>query len=209
MDRLPVVYLPGAGGRSFFWRSVADRLWRRGAPIVLGYPGFGDVPPDASVRSLDDLYRALLDTLPPRVHLVAQSMGNVLALRAALEQPERVASLVLCAVSGGVDVRGLGGADWRRSLRAEQPAAPAWFIDDASDFTASLGRIRAPTLVLSADADPLSPVRVGELLRDRIPSAELVVLRGGHAVAQDDPDAVARAIEAFRARIEAPASARP
>ncbi len=53
---LPIVYLPGGGGRSSFWRPVADRLWRRGAPVVLGYPGFGDVPPDPSLRSLSDLY---------------------------------------------------------------------------------------------------------------------------------------------------------
>ena len=80
MSTVPIVYLPGAGGRSSFWRPVADRLWRHGAPIVLGYPGFGDVPPDPSLGSLDDLYRAIRSILPQRFHLVAQSMGNVLAL---------------------------------------------------------------------------------------------------------------------------------
>jgi pimeloyl-ACP methyl ester carboxylesterase len=197
-SHLPIVYLPGGGGRSSFWRPVADRLWRRGAPIVFGYPGFGDAPADPELRTLDDLHEALLAVLPSQFHLVAQSMGNVLALRTALEHPERVASLVLCAVTGGIDVRGLGGAEWREWLRAEQPSAPTWFIDDASDFTEHLASIRAPTLVISGDADPLSPVRVGELLRDRIPSAELRVVSGGtHSMACDEPDRVTELIGRF------------
>lgn len=203
MQPLPIVCLPGGGGRSSFWRPVADRLWRVGAPIVLGYPGFGDAPADASLRSLSDLYAALLDVLPARFHLVAQSMGNVLALRAAIEHPERVAGFVLCAVSGGLDVRALGANDggWRDSFRAEHPSAPTWFVDDATDFTDHLALIRAPTLVLSGDRDPISPVRVGEFLRDKIPSAELHVVTGGtHWMAQDEPDRIADAIGSFLRR---------
>ena len=153
MPRLPIVYLPGGGGRSSFWRPVADRLWRRGAPVVFGYPGFGDVPAAADLRSLDDLYSALHAVLPDRFHLVAQSMGNVLALRTAIEHPGRVESLVLCAVTGGVDVRALGGAEWRETLAASQPDAPTWFAEDRSDFTKDLGAVRIPALVLSGDAD--------------------------------------------------------
>jgi pimeloyl-ACP methyl ester carboxylesterase len=198
MSLLPIAYFPGGGGRSSFWRPVADRLWRQGAPIVFGYPGFGDVPPDDSVRTLSDLYGALLAVLPPRFHIVAQSMGNVLALRAALEHPDRVASLVLCAVSGGVDVRRLGGAEWRDSLRSEQPAAPTWFLDDASDFTDRLRSIRIPALVICGDADPLSPPSVGAFLRDRLPSADLHVVSGGtHAMAHDEPDRIADRIRRF------------
>lgn len=196
--KLPIVYLPGGGGRSSFWRPVADRLWRRGAPIVLGYPGFGDAPADATLSTLSDLYEALLAVLPPRFHLVAQSMGNVLALRMALEHRHRVASLVLCAVSGGVDVRSLGGAEWRQSLRAEQPLMPSWFIDDRSDFTDRLATLDVPALVLSGEVDPLSPVRVGEFVRDRLPSATLTVVAGGtHAMAHDEPDRIAPLIERF------------
>ncbi len=196
--KLPVVYLPGGGGRSSFWRPVADRLWRLGAPIVLGYPGFGDAPADPSLGTLSDLYDALLDVLPPRFRVVAQSMGNVLALRMALEHRDRVASLVLCALSGGVDVRSLGGAEWRDSLRAEQPHMPSWFIDDRSDFTDRLATLDLPALVISGELDPLSPVRVGEFVRDRLPSATLSVVAGGtHAMALEEPDRIAPLIERF------------
>jgi pimeloyl-ACP methyl ester carboxylesterase len=187
----PVVYLPGGGGRSSFWRPVADRLAYRAAPIVFGYPGFGDVPVDPSMRSVADLYAALLHVLPQSFDLVAQSMGNVLALRMAIEHPERVRRLVLVACSGGVPVADLGGAEWRPSLREEQPEAPTWFIDDASDFTDRLGAIRAPTLILVADDDPLSPVSVGEYLRRRIAGSRLEVVSGSHSVAHEQPDLVA------------------
>ena len=95
---LPIVYLPGGGGRArSSWRPVADRLWKRGAPIVFGYPGFGDVPPDAEPA----LARRSLLKLGPRrcserFHLVAQSMGGVLALRMALSST-RSASRASCS----------------------------------------------------------------------------------------------------------------
>ncbi|HZU85552.1 MAG TPA: alpha/beta fold hydrolase [Polyangiaceae bacterium] len=198
MSAVPIVYLPGGGGRSSFWRGVADRLAYVGAPIVLGYPGFGDVPSDPALRSLSDLYEALVRVLPAPCDLVAQSMGGVLALRMAIEQPQRVRRLVLSATSGGVDVLGLGGAPWRDELareQAEQGGAPRWFVDDHSDFTDRLGAIRAPTLLLFGGADPLAPPRVGEFLRHRLPDAKLIVLPGaGHSFALEDPEATARPI---------------
>jgi pimeloyl-ACP methyl ester carboxylesterase len=195
----PIVYFPGGGGRSSFWRPVADRLWRYGAPIVFGYPGFGDAPADPTLRTLSEYYDAVLSILPPCFHLVAQSMGNVLALRAAIEFPERLSSLTLCAVTGGVDVRRLGGVEWRQSLRAEQPLAPTWFIEDASDFTDRLATVRIPSLVISGDADPLSPVSVGTFLRESLGSATLdVVFSGGtHSMAHDEPDRIAPLIARF------------
>ena len=196
---VPIVYLPGGGGRSFFWRPVADRLAYRGAPIVFGYPGFGDVPPDASIRSLADLYDALLRVLPDTFDLVAQSMGNVLALRMAIEQPRRVRRLVLTAVSGGIPMAALGGADWRTALSEEQPDLPTWFIDDTTDLTDRLASVRAPTLLLFGDEDLLAPPRVGEFLRDRIAGARLEVLRGAHWFAHEQPDRVAALVAAHLA----------
>jgi pimeloyl-ACP methyl ester carboxylesterase len=195
---VPIVYLPGGAGRSSFWRPVADRLWRQGAPVVLGYPGYGDVPPDPTIASLDGYFLALLGGLPARFHLVAQSMGSVLALRAAIDAPERIAGLVLCAPSGGVDVRALGAAEWRASFVEEHAALPTWFVDDRSDFTDRLHSIGARTLILSGDDDPLSPVAVGEFFRARIPGAELEVLaRGGHWFALEQPDHVAERVGRF------------
>jgi pimeloyl-ACP methyl ester carboxylesterase len=196
-----LVFLPGAGGRAAFWKPVADRLSDLGPAHLLGYPGFGDVPADPAVSSLDDLYRWILARLPSgRCHLVAQSMGGSLAARLAVEVPGRVDRLVLCATSGGVDVRRLGGAEWRDAFRAARPDVPSWFETDRTDLTGRLGAIRAPTLLLWSDVDPVSPLAVGEFLKARIPGARLRTVAGGsHAFASERAEEVAPLVRAHLA----------
>lgn len=191
----PIVYLPGAGGRASFWAPVAERLGDLGPPLLLAYPGFGDVPRDPSIGSLAELARwvqARVERLPGPCHVVAQSMGGVLATRLALEAPARVATLTLVATSGGIDVAALGGVDWRAGFRAEHPEVPTWFEEDRTDLSARLGEIRAPTLVLHGDADPICPPAVAAFLAGRVPGARKVAVRGGtHTFAQERPDEVA------------------
>ena len=192
----PIVFLPGAGGRAEFWGPVAERLADVAPCHRLAWPGFGGVAADPAIGSLDDLFRWLLGRLPDGpVHVVAQSMGGVLAARLAIEHPERVSRLVLVATSGGVDVARLGAEDWRPDYRATFPDVPRWFLDDRTDLTARLGEIRAPTLLLWSDADPVSPLAVADLLAACVPGARRLVVRGGtHAFAEDRPDEVAAAI---------------
>jgi pimeloyl-ACP methyl ester carboxylesterase len=193
---IPLVFLPGAGGRSEFWAPVAERLGDLAPCHRLAWPGFGEVAADPAIGSLDDLFRWLLGRLPEgESHVIAQSMGGVLAARLAIEHPARVSRLVLAATSGGVDVARLGAEDWRPGYRATLPDVPRWFVDDRTDLSARLSAIRAPTLLLWSDADPVSPLAVSELLAACIPGARRVVVRGGtHAFAEERPDEVAAAI---------------
>ena len=195
----PILFLPGAGGSPEFWRPVAEELRSCGEPVLLGWPGFGAVAADPSLRSLDDLYGWMCDHLPPGAsHVVAQSMGGILAARLAIEQPERVASLVLVATSGGMDLSDLRAEDWRPAYLREHPDVPRWFVDDRTDLTARLGRVRAPTLLLWSDADPVSPLAVGERLAREISQARLEVISGGsHAFAHERPLVVASLIRHF------------
>ncbi len=204
------VFLPGAGGRTSFWAPVASRTRGLGPHLLVAWPGFGDEPADPGIRSLDDLYRWLLGRLPGGpLRVVAQSMGGVLGARLAIEQPDRVSSLVLVATSGGVDVAGLGGVDWRPGFRAELPGVPDWFERDRTDLTERLGRIRAPTLILYSDVDPICPPAVPELLRSRIPGARAVLVPGGtHAFAQERPDEVAELVRSHLAGLAAAPGAR-
>jgi pimeloyl-ACP methyl ester carboxylesterase len=172
---------------------VAERLADLGPQVRFSYPGFGDAPPDDSVRSLGDLYRWLLARLPAGpCHLVAQSMGGVLATRLAIEEPARILTLTLTATSGGVDVGALGGFDWRPGFRAEHPDFPTWFERDRTDLSGRLAEIRAPTLILHGDADPICPPAVPAFLAARIPGARKALIPGGtHAFARERPDEVA------------------
>jgi pimeloyl-ACP methyl ester carboxylesterase len=195
--RPPLVYLPGAGGLASFWRPVAELLRPRSEPRLVEYPGFGETPPDPSIRNVAELLDLLLKQLPERFDLVAQSMGGALALRLVLEHPARVRRLVLVATTGGIDVRRLGAAEWRTSdWLAQRPQMPRWFVDDRSDLGACLPALRAPTLVLIGDADPLAPLGVGEYLREQIPGAELQIVAGGtHAMAEELPGRIAALID--------------
>jgi pimeloyl-ACP methyl ester carboxylesterase len=196
----PIVYLPGAGGTVTFWRPVADRLAAAGlGPAVrFGWPGFGDEPPDDSIRSVADLVGWVMQRMPPGAcDLVAQSMGGVVAALIALEHADRVRRLVLCTTSGGVDVTALGAADWRPGYRAEMPHVPDWFVIDRTDITARLPTIQAPTLVIYGDQDPLCTEGVARFLASRIPGAQLECIRGGdHALAHERAGEVAPLIRA-------------
>jgi pimeloyl-ACP methyl ester carboxylesterase len=184
---------------------VADRLADLGRAHLFGYPGFDGVPRDPNIESLDDLFGWLVERLSPGPsHVIAQSMGGVLAVRLAIEQPERVARLVLVATSGGVDVARLGAAEWRDEYTAILPDVPTWFADDRTDLTDRLAEIRAPTLLVWSDADPISPPAVAHRLAGRIPDTRMVTVAGGsHAFASERPDEVASLI---RSHLDPPAS---
>jgi pimeloyl-ACP methyl ester carboxylesterase len=192
----PLVFLPGAGGSASFWRPVADRVADLGQLHVLGYPGFGGLPADPGIKSLDDLFGWLVEQLPTGASdVIAQSMGGVLATRLALERPERVARLVLVATSGGVDMARLGAAEWRHEYRASQPEVPTWFVDDRTDLTNRLAEIRARTLLVWSDADPISPPSVARFVAALIPDARTVTVAGGtHSFANERPEEVASII---------------
>lgn len=194
---LPLVFFPGAGGRVDNLRPIAERLAKRRTTRLCEYPGLGGVAPDPRLQTFSDLQRHLLVRLPERFDLVTMSMGGVLALRIALEQPERIRKLTLLATSGGVDVAALGGVDWRGHFRRVQPEAPSWFVEDRTDVTPQLGRITQPTLLIYGDADLIAPPSVGQLLQTNLPHARLEVIPGAtHDLEIDYPDLIAAMIEA-------------
>lgn len=174
-----LLFLPGAGGSPRFWQPVADRLVHPAARRLLGWPGFGEEPCDPHVQGMQDLVRRVVSQIDQPTALIAQSMGGVIAVQAALECPARVTHLVLAATSGGVDMSGLPADDWRPAYLAANPDAPRWFAEDASDMSAALGGVARPVLLLWGDADPISPVGVGHRLQALLPNSQMHVLAGG------------------------------
>lgn len=181
MSGLPerLLFLPGASGDTSFWRPLEQRLACRAERLHLGWPGFGDTPPRPGVEGFEDLLALVLEPMDRPCALVAQSMGGVLALRAALARPQSVTHLVLCATSGGLPMAELGAADWRDSFRASLSHLPDWFATETTDLSERLPEVAAPTLLLWGDADPFSPVAVGERLARRLSRARLQVIPGG------------------------------
>jgi pimeloyl-ACP methyl ester carboxylesterase len=71
-----------------------------------------------------------------------------------------------------------------------------WPIPDKG-IRKRLHRVTAPTLVLWGDADRVNPLPYAEEWQRRIKGAALSVLRGGHMVIHEAPDAAASAVEEF------------
>jgi pimeloyl-ACP methyl ester carboxylesterase len=198
---LPLVFFPGAGGRVAHLRPIAERLAHRRTTYLCEYPGLGGVAANPSLRTMADLQRHLLASLPAQFDLVTMSMGGVLALRIALEHPTRIRKLVLMATSGGVNVEALGGIDWRGTFRRVQPNAPSWFVEDRTDVTPELGRIAQPTLLIYGDADLIAPPSVGHLLQRSLPNARIEIIADAtHDLEIDHPDLIASFIEAHLRR---------
>ncbi|WP_232629754.1 alpha/beta fold hydrolase [Methylobacterium sp. Leaf118] len=187
-------FLPGAGASAHFWRPVADRTRLDG--VFFAWPGLGDEPAHQAVSGLDDLVAMVTDRMGAPVDLVAQSMGGLVAIKAALKAPDRIRRLVLVATSGGVPAADLGGTDWRADYAAAFPRAARWILEAGEDLSEPIRSIRAPTLLIWGDRDPISPVSVGERLRALLPNATLHVVRGGdHDLARDRAAEVAGLIE--------------
>jgi pimeloyl-ACP methyl ester carboxylesterase len=190
-----LLFLPGASGNTSFWHPVAKLLAHGAEQVHAGWPGFGPTPPDAGVNSLDDLVASVVAEIDGPTAIIAQSMGGIVALRAALAKPELVTHVVLTVTSGGIDISDLGAQDWRPSLLAAK--LPDWFAGDRQDLSARLGEIKAPVLLLWGDADPISPVAVGVRLASLFPTSALHVVAGGaHDLASVHAALVAPLIDA-------------
>ena len=196
-----LMFLPGASGNTQFWVPVADRLQHPGARRYTAWPGFGGVPSEPGVRGIADLVARVGGEITTPVDLLAQSMGGVIAVRAALEKPALVRHLVLAVTSGGIDVASLGAEDWRPAYRSSHAGLPAWFVDEREDLTDRLRKLAIPVLLLWGDDDPISPVAVGQRLAKLLPCAELVVFPGGtHDLVRERAAEVAPHIDRHLAR---------
>jgi poly(3-hydroxyoctanoate) depolymerase len=106
-------------------------------------------------------------------------MVGVIAMQVALNNPELITHLILTVTSGGLNVNDLRAEDWRLAFLDSNPSFPRWFTDYKSDLSANLRSIKVPILPIWGDAVLISPVAVGERLRDLLPHASLHVLPNG------------------------------
>jgi pimeloyl-ACP methyl ester carboxylesterase len=174
-----LIFLPGALGQTAFWRPASDLLDYPAQKIHATWPGFGGIPRDPGICGIDDLAARIVAEIDQPSALIAQSMGGVVAMLAALQKPELVTHLVLSVTSGGMDLARFDAQDWRPGIRTAHPNLPDWFTSYQEDLTPRLPTLRIPTLLLWGDADPISPVKVGQRLASLLPQASLHVLPGG------------------------------
>tara|TARA_B110001454_G_scaffold187455_1_gene184841 strand:+ start:93 stop:773 length:681 start_codon:yes stop_codon:yes gene_type:complete len=176
---LKLIFLPGAGGHPDFWRPMSNALLNIGEHVLMAWPGFGGIPTQADVTGMDDLVDRVVQQMDKPCALIAQSMGGVIAMKAALKRPEVVTHLVLSVTSGGVPMDDLGAQDWRADYFAANPDAPRWFGREREDLSGQMSGLNIPTLLLWGDRDPISPLAVGQRLHALLKPSRLHVVAGG------------------------------
>jgi pimeloyl-ACP methyl ester carboxylesterase len=156
------------------------------------------------------------------------SMGGAIALDLALRYPARVTGLVLVCTGARLRVTPLILDGIREDFQgtvslmgqfAYGPDAPPEAVRlgqeqlastppdvlyhdfaacDAFDVLNRLAEISCPTLVISATADRLTPLKYGIYLQEHIAGARLAVIEGaGHMVMLERPTRVTQAIQDF------------
>jgi len=198
---LNLIFLPGASGNTAFWQPVIQHLPQDDSTMVVAYPSFGGYPDDVDIQSFEGLQDDVLNQIQQPSVVVAQSMGGIFAVEAALKKAEQVQALVLVATSGGIDLSPFQVKDWREDYQ-QSFMVPDWFVQHQSDLTDSLEHIRCPVLLIWGDADPISPVAVGQALHRQISHAELhIVSQGQHDLAYVHAEHVAQLIQNFLVKL--------
>ncbi len=223
-------------GRS--WKGQVEPLSALGRVVILDGPGHGrsEAPPRFS---LEDHADALLDVYAElgleRAVLVGLSWGGMVAMRMALQHPEKVRAMALLDTSAGAELLqnrvkyrllaaftrryGFPPAmvetqmlpkffspeylrDHREAARGYMRVGAGFDRDGVSraalavlikrkSIEPSLGRVRAPTLVICGSEDAATPLHRSETIAQGIPGAKLIVLpRVGHMSAIEQPAAV-------------------
>ena len=197
-----LIFLPGASGLTAFWQPVKDQLTHMlGLNIqdsqIQAYPEFDGRPSVPHVHDFQTLQQFVLEQIQKPSVVIAQSMGGIFAVQAALQKPQYVQALVLVATSGGIDLKPFQVADWRKDYK-DQFDVPLWFVGEQQNLDAELAKIQCPVLLIWGNADPISPVSVGQYLNQKIKHSSLVIIdQGQHDLADRHAEQVSQHIASF------------
>ncbi|OEC85747.1 alpha/beta fold hydrolase [Acinetobacter sp. YK3] len=193
-----LVFLPGASGNTQFWDPLIVQLPETYTKQVLTYPGFHGVTPVANINNFNDLTEYVLEQIQHPSILIAQSMGGIFAIAAALQKTELVKGLILIATSGGINLDRFEVQDWRQFYRQEYVEYPDWFTTTKVDYEQSLFDIEVDTLLIWGDQDPISPIEVGQYLNQIFQKSKLYIVDGGdHQLAEKYAEEVAIQIKDY------------
>lgn len=193
-----LIFLPGASGSISFWHPLIEKLPQQYRTKIIGYPGFGDTPESLEVKSFEDLTNYVVDQINEESVIIAQSMGGIFAVAAALKKTHLVKGLVLIATSGGIDLKRFNVQDWREAYRQTFLKYPDWFITTNVNYEEFLSDINIETLLIWGDNDPVSPVQVGQYLNQKFENSMLYVVKNGdHQLAEEHADEVAAQINDY------------
>ncbi|MDS7930051.1 alpha/beta fold hydrolase [Acinetobacter sp. V102_4] len=198
-----LIFLPGASGSISFWQPLIEKLPQQYHTKIIGYPGFGDTPESVEVKNFKDLTNHVLNQINDESVIIAQSMGGIFAVAAALQKPQLVKGLVLIATSGGINLERFNVQDWREAYRQAFLKYPDWFVTNNANYEEFLLDINIETLLIWGDNDPVSPIQVGQYLNQKFENSSLYVVKGGdHQLAEKYADEVAIQIKHYLKKLK-------
>lgn len=223
------VCLHGLADAAEVWSAVAPALAARGRVVTLDQRAHGesDAPPGPYSREdlAADVVRVLDRLGIERAIVVGHSMGGIVAMTAALRNPERVAALVLLGSASQASERVAGwyeriataaetdglegirraifGERSRRALRGDARGLASFTRClkslNADPLTPKLAALRCPTLVLVGENDPMGAA-ASSIIAGQVPAATLETVPGrGHWLHVECPEVVVAAIDRFLA----------
>lgn len=190
-----LIFLPGASGSTEFWFPLIENLPKHITTQIMAYPAFANEPAHPDIHNFEQLQQYVLDKIDRPSILIAQSMGGIFAVAAALQKSKLIQGLVLIATSGGIDLSQFKVADWRKNYAKEFLNYPDWFITTSINYEDQLPQVRQKILLIWGDQDLISPVRVGQYLEHCFNDAKLKIIQGGeHDLAHHYAEQVAKEI---------------
>ncbi len=203
-----VIFLPGFGQMPTDWQDQVTALpsgWRGFVPWLTGMK-----PTDKSGFELNRAVGGIVTLMETqgikRAHVCGLSIGSVVALRLAADYPDLVDRLVLASgqVTPRKSLMKLQLAIMRRTSEAKflsqgmtkDKAIAAFESIAALDLRADLGKVRAPTLVLTGSRDQANGP-VAKAISSGIRGSRVETLDGGHALNTSAPDEFNRAVFSF------------
>jgi pimeloyl-ACP methyl ester carboxylesterase len=224
----PIALIHGLGGSTRWWKKNIAALGETHTVAALDLLGFGRnarfwAPPRVAppFREASALVARWLETFGEPVHLVAHSMGGLIAIRVAAERPELLRSLTLvCAagipfaldpkphlrampqpIRGAVRITRFALPDFLRAGPTAVTTAGARIL--LTDVREWLPLIDVPALVLWGAHDPVVPLHYGEEMHRAIAGSRMVVLPdAAHVPMWEAPDAFNEAVLRFVADVE-------
>lgn len=236
----PLILIHGLADDHRLWRKAVPDLALRHRVILYDVRGHGQSTvgnPDGTLAQLGADLAGLMDAIGlERAAVAGFSLGGTIAMRLAIDHPEKVDVLFAVATSSRV---GSAAAQWyadraamaAQDLRAtiDRDTVDAYHIspgeleeglairrqstEDPSGYRNAaramaglraqpldpeLVKIRARTLIVSADLDQHCPPRAGEIIAAGITDATMEIITGsGHMIPAEKPQELAGLVVGF------------
>lgn len=224
VDGPTFVLVHGVAVSSRYFAPTAAELAKSGTVYLVDLPGHGDAPNPRRDVSIADhagvLARFIAGAGLDNPVIVGHSAGAQVVSRLAVDSPEVADHIVLMAPTIPADARTWRQSLWRlfldgfrEPLRVTLIAAGDYLVRCGLPFGVRqmehvladriedrLGDIRANTLVLIGDRDPIVPIGWAERVAAGVPGGILEVVRGPHVIMHTDPVTVAQHIAEHAAR---------